>query len=596
MEPEAKLRRERREEEGVVKMANMKVSKKRPLESFWKMGMTGSGLKRHRNQAVTGLTLLTFFAVTLPTPAQDVYPTKFDGWGGGEAQPTLGQGTRTTHQNQVGGLIAQIPLLPPNLPPGGLNTLPPETTIPVPIRQTPTGRPRINQLPPDTPYTLGAGDRIKIDVFDVPEYSGEYVVLVDGTLNLPVIGSVTVRGRSLEEASNDISERYRPILKRPIVTLSLLIPRPVNLAVAGEVLRPGTYTVSPGSGSPGNSIGQFPRVTQAITLAGGITQSANIHEVKLRRRTFSGTGQEDYYLDLWSLIQEGNLAQDVVLRDGDTLIISAVTTVNPLETRQLADASFAPKEIQPINISVIGEVGRPGPYVVTGGGSGTGGATAAITGGQTGPTGGTQPSGSLPTVTRAIQVAGGITSLADIRSITIRRTPRQGEVQVIQVNLWELLHAGDISQDVILQDGDTITIPTATAIDEAEANQLAAASFSPNTIVVNVVGEVPKPGATSVPPNTPLNQAILAAGGFNIRARKLSVDLIRLNPNGTVTKREIPVDLAQGINEEGNPTLRNNDVVVVRRSRIASIGDTLTTILNPIGSLFGLFNFLTIFK
>jgi polysaccharide export outer membrane protein len=55
------------------------------------------------------------------------------------------------------------------------------------------------------------------------------------------------------------------------------------------------------------------------------------------------------------------------------------------------------------------------------------------------------------------------------------------------------------------------------------------------------------------------------------------------------------VDLAQGINEEGNPTLRNNDVVVVRRSGLTRIGDTLTTILNPVGSLFGLFNFFRIF-
>jgi polysaccharide export outer membrane protein len=153
-----------------------------------------------------------------------------------------------------------------------------------------------------------------------------------------------------------------------------------------------------------------------------------------------------------------------------------------------------------------------------------------------------------------------------------------------------MLRTGDISQDVILQNGDTITIPTATAIDPAEATVLAGASISPNTIVVNVVGEVTRAGAIPVPPNTPLNQAILAAGGFNNRAKKSKVDLIRLNPNGSVSKREVEVDLAQGINEEGNPTLRNNDVVVVRRSTIASIGDTLGTVLSPITNFFGFLN------
>jgi polysaccharide export outer membrane protein len=159
---------------------------------------------------------------------------------------------------------------------------------------------------------------------------------------------------------------------------------------------------------------------------------------------------------------------------------------------------------------------------------------------------------------------------------------------VINVDLWDLLRSGDLSEDVILQEGDTITIPTATVLDPAEVNQLAGASFSPNTIVVNVVGEVEKPGAVPVPPNTPLNQAILAAGGFNVRARKRSVELIRLNPNGTVEKRAIEVDLAQGINSQGNPTLRNNDVVVVKRTAIASIGDTLGTVLNPLGSFVNL--------
>jgi polysaccharide export outer membrane protein len=105
---------------------------------------------------------------------------------------------------------------------------------------------------------------------------------------------------------------------------------------------------------------------------------------------------------------------------------------------------------------------------------------------------------------------------------------------------------------------------------------------------VNVVGEVTKPGAVPVPPNTPLNQAILAAGGFNTRAKKGEVQLIRLNPNGTVEKREIDVDLAQGINTEGNPSLRNNDVVVVKRSSLATIGDTLGTVLNPVGSFVNL--------
>jgi len=41
------------------------------------------------------------------------------------------------------------------------------------------------------------------------------------------------------------------------------------------------------------------------------------------------------------------------------------------------------------------------------------------------------------------------------------------------------------------------------------------ASFSPTTIQVSVVGEVKNPGLVNIPPNTPLNQGLLTAGGFN---------------------------------------------------------------------------------
>jgi polysaccharide biosynthesis/export protein len=552
--------------------------------------MLGNSTK-HRNQSIAYLSLLAICAVAIPNPAIAQIPTL------NPSKPSRGN---------------TLPAPPIQVSPTGVNTVPVlpvpvnvpvPGTVPVPAPAVPPGQ--INPLPnssgaaapslsvSDEAYTLGPGDRVKMDVFDVPEYSGEFSVLVDGTLNLPVIGRIPVRGRSLESATDIISARYARYVKRPLITLGLVSARPVTLAVAGEVNRPGTYSLAGGGGGTGATAiaGQFPTVTQAITLAGGITQSADVRNVTIRRRIGASNQTQNYSVNLWDLIQRGNLAQDIALRDGDTILINAVDRINPTETRQLADASFASKEIKPINIAIVGEVSRPGPYAITGGGEGTGGATGAITGTATGVSAGNGTgTTALPTVTKAVQVAGGITALANVRGITIRRTTRLGETKIINVNLWELLRAGDASQDVILQEGDTITVPTATAFDPAESTQLAGASFAPNTIVVNVVGEVAKPGAIPVPPNTPLNQAVLAAGGFNVRARKRSVDLIRLNPNGSVEKREVDVDLAQGINEKGNPTLRNNDVVVVRRSTLAAVGDTLGTVLNPVGSFLNIFS------
>jgi polysaccharide biosynthesis/export protein len=312
-------------------------------------------------------------------------------------------------------------------------------------------------IQPEDAYRLGAGDQIRIDIFDVPELSAEqgtYVVLVDGSLNLPWIGRVSVRGLTLSESAQVLTQAYSTFIHDPLITVSLLTPRPLR-------------------------------------------------------------------------------------------------------------------------VGIVGEVNRPGPYI-------TGQAAGAGAAGD--PTGNT--AGQLGTVTQAIQTAGGITQLADIRNIEIRRPQNNGSEEIIAVDLWSFLQTGSLSQDITLRDGDTVAVPTATAINEAEASQLAAASFSPGTINVNVVGEVVKPGLVVVQPNISMNQAILAAGGFdNRRARRANVELVRLNPNGTVSKRTIPVDFAAGLNETTNPALRNNDIVIVRRSGLSTTADFLSTLVSPLTPL-----------
>ena len=47
-------------------------------------------------------------------------------------------------------------------------------------------------LPEGDGYLLGAGDRVRIDVFNVPEITGEYTVLPNGTINMPLVGAVGV--------------------------------------------------------------------------------------------------------------------------------------------------------------------------------------------------------------------------------------------------------------------------------------------------------------------------------------------------------------------------------------------------------------------
>ncbi|WP_416666736.1 polysaccharide biosynthesis/export family protein [Egbenema bharatensis] len=356
----------------------------------------------------------------------------------------------------------------------GSGTIQVPEIVPIPPRPTP-----IQPLSPvpgaregvttdEATYVLGPGDEITLDIFDIPEFTNTYRVLVDGSVVFPWIGRVQVQGRTIEEVTSIVTQEYvrRQFLVDPLITINLLTPRTLTVSVVGEIRRPGAYSISPEGAA-----------STAVQADGG------------------GGGE-----------------------------------------------------------------GAPNQW---------------------------------PTVSRAIQAAGGITQLADLRNIQIRRALPDGSEQLIDIDLWELIRTGQLTQDITLRDRDTLVIPTATALNPDEAALIGSASFAPGVIRINVVGETVQPGVIEVPPNTSLNQAIQAAGGFDRRrARTSRVDLIRLNPNGTAVQRRIPIDFAAGINEETNPALRDGDTVVVGRSGLVSTTDFLQTVLTPVGAILAPFNIL----
>mgnify|MGYP001809539228 CR=1 FL=1 len=434
-------------------------------------------------------------------------------------------------------------------------------------------------LPPESEYTLGPGDRLRVDVLQVEGLSGEYQVLVDGTVGFPLIGTVRVAGLTIPDLNQLLVNQYAKYIRRPLVTAILTAPRPLSITLSGEVNSPGAYALAIEGGQ------KFPTLTQVIQQAGGLTPVSDISRVQLRRQ--KGNYQENYSINLWELLQEGNSRQNVTLRDGDVLIIPSKTATDPREVRQLADANFGIRFEQEINVAVIGEIFRPGSYKLSPG-------IRASSIGEVGGSGGgagsslnvenTQP----VRLTQAIQEAGGIKSQADIRNVEVRRENRDGNFELIVVNLWELLDEGNLDKDVILQNGDVITVPQAKELSPDEFEATATANFSPRFITVNVVGEVRRGGAIQLQPNSTLNQAILAAGSFDpIRADKASVDLIRLNPDGTVTRLNIAPDFGLNISSDRNPTLRNNDVVLVNTSGLTQATDTLRELFSPIGALLG---------
>ena len=438
-------------------------------------------------------------------------------------------------------------------------------------------------LPPVTPdfatgetdYTLGAGDLINLDIFQVEEYSGDYPVLVDGTISLPLVGRVNVSGMSLKETSEAVSQKYATYLKRPIITVGLVAPRPLRIGISGEVDNPGAYEVALTAENP-----QFPTVTDMLEQSGGINTIADVRNVRVTRQT--GGKEVVYNSNLWDLLTKNQIRQDISLRDGDTIFVPTTDEINTGELKRLSEASFGLQSDRPIQVAVVGEVYRPGSHFIQ--------PELLSRNNDNGANQGKQDS-IPPRLSQAIAAANGIKPLADVSEVEVIRTAWDGEEKIIAVDLWEVIQTGDTSQDIILQEGDKISIPQSDGITEADRRRLASATFSPETITVNVVGEVVTPGPVEVEPNTPLNQAILAAGGFDTqRANVNKVELVSLKPDGTVDKREIEIDLGAEVNDETNPVLGQNDVVVVGRSGTAAAGDSVGNFTSPLGGLFGLFN------
>ncbi len=470
-------------------------------------------------------------------------------------------------------ILASISITPSALAQAPSVTLGSPTT-PATLNSTFTPLVNVGQKEELGKYTLGAGDIVKIDIFNVPELSGNQTIAPDGTITIALIGAIKVEGLSIEEAARLLEKKLSPYLVRRIVNVSLVDSRPLSIAIIGEVNRPGTRILSLSRNTATGRDAQAATVTSALNLAGGITQQADVSNIQVSRLGMGGQ-RRIIKVDLLNLLRQGDINQDIRLLDGDSIFVPGLTDPTATQPRQVGAASFAPDNFS-IQITVSGEVNRTGPQTLT----------YARNGGSVGSTvGQTTVSNLLPTVSRALQQAGGITQRADVRNIKIIRTGVNGEKITINANLWDLIDKGDLAQDVRLIDGDSVLVAIASAPNTAEFGQIAKAVYSPATINVRVLGEAKLPGTITLTPNAPFTEAIAAVGGLTNAADWRNVELYRINPDGSVTSRKLVADLASPANEKTNPSLRDRDVIVVRDS----FGSGLLTAIGKAASIFSLF-------
>jgi len=129
-------------------------------------------------------------------------------------------------------------------------------------------------------YRLGAGDKVRMTVFNEPTLSGEFAVTSDGTVSLPLIGDLPAAGKRVTELASQAQQMFAGgYLREPRVSMEITTYRP--FFILGEVKSPGQYPYATGM-----------TVLNAVATAQGFTPRAEKSLVYIRR---AGAAEEEAY-------------------------------------------------------------------------------------------------------------------------------------------------------------------------------------------------------------------------------------------------------------------------------------------------------------
>lgn len=118
-------------------------------------------------------------------------------------------------------------------------------------------------------YRLGAGDQIRITVFNEPDLTGPFTVGSQGMIAYPLVGTIRAGGLTVPEFTSSLQSALATYVRSPSVAVEVTNYRP--FFILGEVQRPGTYPYSASLTVP-----------NAVATAGGFTYRANQARVFIR--------------------------------------------------------------------------------------------------------------------------------------------------------------------------------------------------------------------------------------------------------------------------------------------------------------------------
>lgn len=151
-----------------------------------------------------------------------------------------------------------------------------------------------------TPLAIRPGDMVRIMVWAHPELSGEFPIDEDYNLLFPLIGAINVRTMSVAQLRERLNTDLSQLFQRPFISVTPLF----RVAVLGEVLKPGLYSVDPTL-----------TVFDVIALAGGPTRDANQNKLQLIR------GGENIRISLEPAAIARSTLRELGMRSGDQVAV-----------------------------------------------------------------------------------------------------------------------------------------------------------------------------------------------------------------------------------------------------------------------------------
>jgi protein involved in polysaccharide export with SLBB domain len=176
----------------------------------------------------------------------------------------------------------------------------PSTTF-APVQDVPVG--------PD--YVIGPGDTIVVNIWGLTEGSFSLVVDRNGEIFLPKAGPLRVWGLKFSEMEAQVKQQLAQYFTRVNINITMGPLRSFKVFILGDVVKPGSYTVS-----------SLSTVTNALFAAGGPSPQGSLREVRLIR-----ANQIIARLDLYKFLLEGSRADDQRLMGDDTIFVPPIGRV-----------------------------------------------------------------------------------------------------------------------------------------------------------------------------------------------------------------------------------------------------------------------------